>query len=93
MISAIFNINISYLSRMFKAYRDENISDYINRVRVEKSKELLLDPVIELSIKEIALQCGFYNSNAYIRVFKKFLTMTPGAFKAEHTVIKRSCRK
>lgn len=84
MISEIFNINISYLSKMFKAYHNENISEYISRLRVEKSKELLLDPQTDLSIKEIALKCGFNNSNAYIRVFKKYLDMTPGAFKSEN---------
>jgi len=74
-----FNMNASYLSKFFKKHVGEGLLNYIHTIRIEKSKKLLEDD--NLSIKEIADMVGFYNSDAYIRTFKKIIGITPGKYR------------
>jgi len=53
--------------------------DAINRVRLARAKELLARDGV--SIAEAAVRVGYYNSNAFIRTFKKYEGITPGQYK------------
>jgi len=74
-----FNMGIVSLSKMFKKYLGMGMLDYINKLRIKRAKELTNDG--KLSIKEIGEMVGFYNSAAFIRVFKKYEGITPGKYK------------
>ncbi|MGG1516482.1 helix-turn-helix domain-containing protein [Paenibacillus oryzisoli] len=80
-IAIHFDISTSHLSRTIKEQTGESMLDAINRVRVDKAKELL--DMQGLSIYETAEKVGFYNSNALIRTFKKYEGITPGQYKAK----------
>jgi AraC-like DNA-binding protein len=69
----------SYLSRLFKQEVGTNFIQYITKVRLEKSKELLRLP--ELSLAEIAAETQFGTDNNFIKVFKKHEGMTPGQYR------------
>lgn len=73
-----FGITPSYLSSLFKEQTGQSLLDYINRMRVEKIKELLAE---NYSLNEICEQTGFRSSGAMIRVFKKMTGITPGQMK------------
>lgn len=73
-----FGITPSYLSALFKEQTGQSLLDYINRMRIEKIKELLAE---NYSLNEICLQTGFRSSGAMIRVFKKITGITPGQMK------------
>lgn len=79
MIAEEFDMTPTYISRLFKEQTGEVLLDYINKVRLEKAKELLKSG--ELNIGEIAAQVGYGNSNTLIRIFKKFEGITPGQYK------------
>ena len=49
----------------------------LRRLRVEKAKQLLE----ECSVKETALQSGFWDTQSLVRVFKKYEGVTPGEYK------------
>ncbi|MDF2922349.1 MAG: hypothetical protein K0R57_1263 [Paenibacillaceae bacterium] len=85
VLSVTFNITSSYLSKFFKEQTGENLLEYLNLRRVEKAKRLLV--TTGGTIGDITEQCGFTNSNTFIRVFKKYEGITPGQFrqKEEHT--------
>jgi len=72
------NISKSYLSTIFKREKKENLVSYITKLRVNKSKDLLLK---DLNIADVANQSGFVNSNTYIRAFKKYENITPGLWR------------
>lgn len=74
-----FNITYTYLSKFFKENTMYNFVDYLNRLRVEKSKELLTNS--ELPIGEIASKVGYLSANTYIRIFKKYSSITPGQLR------------
>lgn len=51
----------------------------INKTRIAKAKELL--DATNLSVDKIADQVGFNSSTVFIRVFRKYIGMTPGKYK------------
>ena len=70
-----FHMNYSYLSWYFKQHTNENLTAYINKVRVEKAKELL--KYTDETISHISSKIGFSEHNYFSKVFKKFVGMTP----------------
>lgn len=77
-----FNMSISGLSNYFKNQTGENISDYTNRIRIEKAKQLLIDT--EDSLQSIVSQLGYINVSSFIRKFKETTGTTPGNFRQMH---------
>lgn len=73
------HLNYSYLSSYFKQRTGENLTSYINRVRTDKAKELLLDH--KLSVSEISRLTGFSDHNYFSKVFKKMTGMTPVEYR------------
>jgi two-component system, response regulator YesN len=74
-----FNMSVSNLSNYFKANTEENISDYVNRLRIEKAKELLKQT--DKSIQDIVYIIGYLNVSSFIRKFKAETGVTPGKFR------------
>ena len=79
MVAEKFNITSSYLTRLFKEHSGKGVLEYINRCRIERAKRLLKES--EMSIKEISVKSGYYNINAFNRMFKKLEGITPSAFR------------
>ena len=73
------SLSTPYLSRLFKNETGENFLEYLTRLRIEKSKELLLDS--DHNITTIAEKVNFGNAQNYIRIFKKYEGMTPGQYR------------
>lgn len=73
------NLNPSYLSYIFKKATGLNYRDFLNKVRVEKSKVLLIQP--KYKVYEIAEKVGFIDTNYYYRVFKKYTGITPNQYR------------
>ena len=69
----------AYLSSIFKEEIGESLTNYINRVRIEKSKVLLLDK--EISLIDIANLCGFEDQSYFTRVFKKMVGVSPKKYR------------
>lgn len=69
----------SYLSHIFSRRMGVNINTYINKVRVEASKDFLL--CSDASIAEISTQVGFGDPNYYSRVFATLVSIPPSEFR------------
>lgn len=78
-LSAELNLHFVHLSRDFPRYFRCNFSQYIRKIRVEKSLSLLRKK--ELSLTDIALNCGFSDQSHFIRSFKEFNGITPKKFR------------
>jgi AraC-like DNA-binding protein len=71
------------LSYIINAGFNENFFQFINKYRVEKAKELLVqDEMNKLSILGIAFEAGFNSKTSFNTTFKKFTAQTPSEFKA-----------
>ena len=69
----------TYLSSLFKSKTGMTVGQYITRCRVEKAKELLLDPRYKLY--DIAEMVGYNDENYFARTFRKWTGMTPSEYK------------
>lgn len=69
----------SHLSHIFKKRIHVNINAYINKVRIEASKNFLVDSPV--SIADIALNVGFYDPNYYSRVFSQLVGISPSEYR------------
>ncbi len=73
------SISKNYLCSVFKDETGENTTTYINKLRVEKAKQLLLKKNYKL--KEIYSKVGFSNQYYFSKVFKKISGMTVTEYK------------
>ncbi|GIQ63182.1 hypothetical protein PACILC2_17500 [Paenibacillus cisolokensis] len=72
-------INKSYLSLLFKQEIGVNFTSYLNNIRIEKAKELLLHT--NYKAYEIAKMVGFDNPYYFSKVFKETTGMSCQEFK------------
>lgn len=69
----------SYFSKIFKEEMGSCFSAYLNRMRVEKSKTLLLTENLRLA--DIAVMVGFEDQSYFTKVFKKVTGVSPNVFR------------
>lgn len=74
-IAHYVGMNESYISRLFKKCLNINFVDYLNHIRVNKAKELLIQQ--QLSVAEIAYQVGYQNESYFSRIFKAIEGVSP----------------
>lgn len=72
-------LNKSYFCSLFKKESGYTFTNFLNKVRVEKSKKYLLRE--DMSILDVAVFVGFNSQNYYSMVFKKFNNLTPIEYK------------
>src|SRR5213596_2050289 len=82
------NISRHYFCKMFKKATGMNFIDYLSRVRVEKSKTLLLNPNSRIS--EAAFACGFQSMTNFNRAFKRIVGRSPTQFRESLPKLRRS---
>jgi AraC-like DNA-binding protein/ligand-binding sensor protein len=69
----------AYFSRVFKEEMGENFNSYVNMIRVEAARRLLLSDKVPLI--DIASMVGFEGQSYFSKVFKKITGLTPGRFR------------
>ena len=73
-----------YISKTFKEITGYTVIWYINAARIEKAKSLLKSG--DLSMSEIATQCGFVNQSYFGKVFKRLESISPHEYKAKKII-------
>ncbi|WP_462412479.1 AraC family transcriptional regulator [Neobacillus sp. Marseille-QA0830] len=84
-LADVVGITPQHLCTIFKRTTDSRIFQYIHSVRIQKSKELLLQDS-QMPIKEIAQLVGFEHVNYYCSVFKKLEHISPTEYRKMYTV-------
>ncbi len=77
LVAERLGISSSYLSREFKENTGVNILEYIQRMRVEAAKPLLLGE----SVKSVAEKVGFGDAQGLMRAFKKYEGVSPSEYR------------
>lgn len=80
------NLSKHYLCSAFKKVTGENMSLYINKLRIEKAKSLLLES--DSRIQEIFEEVGYSNQQYFSKVFKKITGITVTEYK-ENKMLKK----
>jgi len=84
------NISRHYFCKIFKKATGVNFIDYLSRVRVEKSKTLLLNPNSRIS--EAAFASGFQSMTNFNRAFRRIVGRSPSQFRESLPKLRRSGR-
>lgn len=78
-LASMFQINPSYLSSLFKKETGATLTEYVNKKRIDRAKELLLST--NLQVQNIAQRCGILDVNYFTKTFKKYTDMTPKTYR------------
>jgi YesN/AraC family two-component response regulator len=78
-IANSFGVTGNYLLRFFKEQMGVGLFDYIHEKRMQKAKELLVET--NMRINDVAEFVGYYNTNTFIRIFKKVEGVSPGQYR------------
>ncbi|MHB9293755.1 putative HTH-type transcriptional activator RhaR [Hollandina sp. SP2] len=74
-------LSAPYFSTIFKEEMGENLSSYLNRLRVEKAATLLTET--DLSLNEIAWTCGFEDQSWFSKIFKSYTGINPRKYREQ----------
>ncbi len=69
----------AYFSRLFKEKTGDTFKSYLNKVRIQQSKNLLLNT--KESLVEIGATLGFEEQSYFTRVFKSIVGVSPGKYR------------
>ncbi len=82
-ISQELYLNSSYLSRAYKKWTGNTITEAINMYRISKAKSLLITST--LKIYEVAMTVGFQDPAYFTNVFLKYVGQNPTEYRQEHS--------
>jgi len=78
-VAKAVNMSAFYFCKMFKQATGLTFTDYLARIRVEKVKNMLLDP--HKRISEVAFAAGFQSLSQFNRVFRKVAGEAPTTYR------------
>ena len=78
-IAEVANMTPTSFCRMFKTKTKKNFVEYLNEIRVSNACKFLIET--DMSISEIAYECGFTTASNFNKLFRKFTGMTPSEYK------------
>ncbi|MBC7960283.1 MAG: helix-turn-helix transcriptional regulator, partial [Vallitaleaceae bacterium] len=84
LICEHLHISASYFSKLFKTETKETIVEYITRIRMEKSKELLKSSAMK--VFEISQVVGYEDQHYFSYNFRKQTGMTPTEYRKSEAV-------
>lgn len=78
-IAPLFGYNSSYLGKIFNQKMNCNFNSYLDSIRIEQSKDLLMSG--KLQVYKIAEMVGYRNVDYFHIKFKKHTGMSPAEFR------------
>lgn len=81
-LSEVTHLSPVHFSRVFKMVSGFSPIEFLNRMRVQKASQLLVNT--DKTILEIALETGFNDGNYFSRFFKKCRMETPREFREKY---------
>ena len=79
----VMNYSDAYFCKLFKQCFDQNFTSYLTNFRVNEAKKLLKNR--NISVKDVGMQVGYYDSNYFAKVFKRITGMIPSEYRDSRT--------
>ena len=79
-VARVANMSATYFSEKFKQVGGINFVEYVARTRVEKARNLFLDP--NRRVSEVAFAVGFQSLSQFNRAFRKIAGQSPRETRA-----------
>ena len=83
-VAQAMHVSVFYFCKLFKKATGLTFTEYLGRVRVEKAKQLLLNP--HLRISEIAYDVGFQSLTHFNRIFRQVTGKSPSTYREAKSV-------
>lgn len=80
-IAPLFGYNSAYLGKILRKKSGMSFNEYIDSVRIKKSKELLADK--QLRVYEVANRLGYKNVDYFHKKFKKYVGTSPAEYRKQ----------
>ncbi|MBL9176057.1 MAG: helix-turn-helix domain-containing protein [Verrucomicrobiales bacterium] len=80
-VAAAVHVSPYYFCKLFHRSGDMTFKEYVSRARVERAKQLLLDP--NKRVSEACFEVGFNSLTSFNRVFHAVTGMTPTGFREQ----------
>ncbi|MGG7141976.1 response regulator transcription factor [Clostridium nigeriense] len=80
-LAEIFNYNSAYLGKIFKSYTGESFNTYLDKLRIEEGKKLLVEK--NLKVYEVCKLIGYKNIDYFHSKFKKYVGVSPLNYKKQ----------
>ncbi len=74
------HMSASHFGKVFKEEMGLSLTDYLGRLRVERSKAMLREEAIPLA--EVASRAGFDDQSYFSKVFKRHTGQSPGRYRS-----------
>ena len=78
-VALAVGLNRRSLERRFNQFSSDGIAKQIARMRIERAKRLIIET--RSSLKSIAIECGFSNSDHLSKAFLRIEKLTPSKFR------------
>ncbi|MDI1304434.1 MAG: AraC family transcriptional regulator [bacterium] len=78
-LSKTLNIHPVHLSRDFSKYFNSSLGEYIRKLKVQKSLQLISEKKLDLT--SIAFECGFSDQSHFTRCFKQINGINPSEYR------------
>ncbi|HEX2925021.1 MAG TPA: response regulator transcription factor [Ruminiclostridium sp.] len=78
-LGQMLKINPVYLGQLFQKETGELFTDYVNRLKMKKAREMLLNS--NMKVAEVSQRVGFCNANYFCTQFKKYIGFSPSELR------------
>ncbi|WP_431086830.1 response regulator [Paenibacillus sp. 8b26] len=78
LLADMFNYNSGYLGKLFKSHTGEAFNAYLDKVRIERARELLAQGI---RVHQVAGRVGYANADYFHGKFKKYAGMSPSSYR------------
>ena len=75
-------ITRGYLNRKLKTITGMTAQQYVQRIRMEQAR-LILESRTEVTVMDLAMQCGFEDSTSFTRAFRRVFGKTPSQYRED----------
>ncbi len=74
----------SHFSKVMTERLGQGFSELLNQFRINRAKQMIMQT--NHSLTSIALECGFFDQSHLSRTFKKATSLSPGAYRKQHSL-------
>lgn len=80
-VCAALNKSVSTVNKLMKEMGEESPLYYINEKRIQEARRIFQESRGTRSVKNVMQQVGIENPGTFIRIFKKYVGMTPSEYQ------------
>ena len=80
MVAGELRTNRTYIQMMMKKHFQKSFLGYLHDLRIARARDMLVNKT-EMTIDDIAFDCGYDNISTFGKTFKQRMNVTPSAFR------------